>query len=354
MGARNMVNENRFRELYAAGATKAEIAEAFGITTGSINRICERFDLPKLKSGRRPPPSNTKLDKIDVAEFQRMFSEGVDALEMAEVFEVNRTTIYHWAHQLGVKRAAERQSLGVERDEELRKRDEQFRKLHATGASRLELAQAFNLHPDSVRYVCRRLGIPRPLPAHAAVFPNLDKEKFSEMVRSGAHTREIAEQYRIHPTTVLKWARRLNLPLPATPAANDSGGQRRVYDRDLFRELDAAGLSGSQIAERLGCSKRQVERIRDALGLKRGRPHFKYPQSVRDEALRLLDDGASYHEVARTLDVRDTTIRKWFPGRGWTHSQAVEYRHMLSKLEDVSAVNGHGEGRSGWRKTGAY
>lgn len=32
----------------------------------------------------------------------------------------------------------------------------------------------------------------------------------------------------------------------------------------------------------------------------------------------LLDDGASFGEISRTLGVGRDTLRRWFPGRGWT------------------------------------
>lgn len=232
----------------------------------------------------------------------------------------------------------------------------EFRRLHALGLDRQGIADGVGIRKDSVRKVCLRLGLepPQPPPPKYDILATIDADEFRKLAASGMYTRDLAGRYQVSPSAILDWCRRLDVPLPALPPANQTGGQRQVYNRELFRELDAAGLSGPQIAERLGCSARQVDRIRGALGLRRGRPHFKYPQSVRNEALKMLDDGASYNEVARTLDIHEKTVRQWFPGRGWTHSQAVEYRHMLSKLEDVSAVNGHGESRSGWRKTGAY
>lgn len=34
-------------------------------------------------------------------------------------------------------------------------------------------------------------------------------------------------------------------------------------------------------------------------------------------ARRLLDDGASLREAARTTGVSTNTMQRWFPGRGW-------------------------------------
>ena len=52
-----------------------------------------------------------------------------------------------------------------------------------------------------------------------------------------------------------------------------------------------------------------------------------------DRALELLRDGASYTEVARTVNVDRKQISKKFPGYGWTKQQGVEFRE-LKKLAD--------------------
>lgn len=46
----------------------------------------------------------------------------------------------------------------------------------------------------------------------------------------------------------------------------------------------------------------------------------------------LLDDGASYTEVARTLGMCKKTLRRHFPGRGYTQEQINESM-ALGRLE---------------------
>lgn len=45
---------------------------------------------------------------------------------------------------------------------------------------------------------------------------------------------------------------------------------------------------------------------------------------------RLLRDGASYAETARTVGVDPQTVANWFPGRGWTSQQVVEFARLHS------------------------
>jgi hypothetical protein len=51
-------------------------------------------------------------------------------------------------------------------------------------------------------------------------------------------------------------------------------------------------------------------------------------------ALALLDDGASYSEVARTLKCSRKWVSDRFPNRGWTSQQGGAYGYMLRKSSE--------------------
>ncbi len=50
-------------------------------------------------------------------------------------------------------------------------------------------------------------------------------------------------------------------------------------------------------------------------------------------AQRLLEDGASYREVARTLGCSRGVVMHRLPGFGWSYSESGTYRQMLRRLE---------------------
>lgn len=58
-----------------------------------------------------------------------------------------------------------------------------------------------------------------------------------------------------------------------------------------------------------------------------------------DFAKRLLQDGASYTEVARTIGLHRTTLSEKIPGYGWTKQQGGAYggmiRHMNERMRKV-------------------
>lgn len=57
---------------------------------------------------------------------------------------------------------------------------------------------------------------------------------------------------------------------------------------------------------------------------------MKRPPSPERIALagRLLEDGASQREVCRTTGISRMTLRKYFPGQGWTFVEGGEFRAL--------------------------
>lgn len=96
-----------------------------------------------------------------------------------------------------------------------------------------------------------------------------------------------------------------------------------------FKALDDAGYSAPQIAQRLGVNVRTVTRWRNSTSRSRAKPIVR-PESDREHARRLIDDGCSFAEAAETVGVTASTIRRWFPdARAWTPREAGLWRQAL-------------------------
>lgn len=67
---------------------------------------------------------------------------------------------------------------------------------------------------------------------------------------------------------------------------------------------------------------------------------LKRPPSAEllNTAADLLNDGASQREVCRTTGMSRMTIRKYFPGKGWTYVQDGEFRALT---KDSPLEKGH-------------
>lgn len=102
--------------------------------------------------------------------------------------------------------------------------------------------------------------------------------------------------------------------------------------RERVRILTAAGWTARHIAESLGVTDRTIVRDRRLLGV--AQPGST-PMSNEElaAAARLLEDGCSYNDVSRTLGRHRHTLRKMFPGYGWTPSRAIAYRFEQARLE---------------------
>lgn len=101
----------------------------------------------------------------------------------------------------------------------------------------------------------------------------------------------------------------------------------------IWEVIDAleAGEHVMGISRKLGVSKDTVTRVRKSLGIEPGRtPRYMTPERLERMA-EMLNDGASFAEVARTLKVSPATLRKYFPGMAWGRAQMDEYASMRQR-----------------------
>jgi DNA-binding CsgD family transcriptional regulator len=115
-----------------------------------------------------------------------------------------------------------------------------------------------------------------------------------------------------------------------------------MTDTMLANELTArviaatrAGRSAPQIAAAEGISERTVNRIRVRAGIGRPSPAKQLTDAEFITAAKMLDDGASRCEVARTLGHSPTTIARRFPGRCWTRAQTAELSSIRMRYRGV-------------------
>lgn len=101
--------------------------------------------------------------------------------------------------------------------------------------------------------------------------------------------------------------------------------------------LTQAGMSGPAVAAKFGVTVRTVQRARSRAGVcKPPRPPFTAEEIRLAESL--LDDGASYGEVARTLGRHIKQVIRRFPGRSiWKHGRGIEIARMFAELEALDA-----------------
>jgi len=87
--------------------------------------------------------------------------------------------------------------------------------------------------------------------------------------------------------------------------------------------LTEQGWTAAAIADRLGITKRSVARGRAAAGIAQPRAPLMTDDEKR-AARTMLDDGASYHEVGRTIGRSASTIERNLPGYTWDQRRCSE------------------------------
>jgi hypothetical protein len=115
-------------------------------------------------------------------------------------------------------------------------------------------------------------------------------------------------------------------------------GPKPRVDRAEFTRLNAEGWTLPQLAQHFKIHTTYASRLRTKLGIV-----APTRLNLTDERLanieRMIEDGMSFKEIHRTEGVDMETMKKYFPGRGWTHAQAAEYRRMLRDLSPLIERN---------------
>lgn len=109
-------------------------------------------------------------------------------------------------------------------------------------------------------------------------------------------------------------------------------GTKGAATREAAYDLLAQGLTVKEVAARMGCTNRTVERAKKDLGLTNDRGGANR-MTEQDKALILthLDDGASLAEIHRTTGWTHDTLRRHFPGRAWNRKQVGEHAAIMRR-----------------------
>lgn len=116
----------------------------------------------------------------------------------------------------------------------------------------------------------------------------------------------------------------------------DRAPQEVAARRARIIYLSRMGWTVAAIAAEVGVGHSTVTQVRREEGLSRWRPR---PFTHEEDQLirRLLDDGASYNEVARTADRRHGVIARRYPGYGWSMAERDDHMRVRRRYGDAGA-----------------
>lgn len=156
----------------------------------------------------------------------------------------------------------------------------------------------------------------------------IDRAEFRKLRNQGWTTKELAAHFGAHEDSIHKIRRELGLP---------AHKRRGKIDRQELSQLHEQGKTTSQLAEHFSAHVDSITRIKNELGL-------TIDKRMTPERLarltQMVNDGWSFKEIHRTEGADMETLRKYFPGRSWTHEQCIEYLR-LRRMETKRHFNEH-------------
>jgi transposase-like protein len=135
----------------------------------------------------------------------------------------------------------------------------------------------------------------------------VDPEKFKELYERGVTMREICKEFGVSPSTYVYWRTKLKLKPRRSPPVRPV----RKVDPERLKELYLEGAKVKDIAREFGVSESAILRWVDKLGLERG--VRKASSDWKDRVLKLFEGRAfvTTDDVARELGVtRGTAARR--------------------------------------------
>lgn len=151
--------------------------------------------------------------------------------------------------------------------------------------------------------------------------------KYAELHRMGYSDEGIGRRLGVSKRSAQRIREHLGLP----------PNYRFKHDRATVEKMYREGATDEQIAQFMDATPGTVYRIRRELRLVNP-PAPAIPEDRKLEIITMLEDGASYNEVARTTRLCQTSIRRHFPGMGWTRQQVNEnaYIRRLEKQVGIT------------------
>lgn len=123
----------------------------------------------------------------------------------------------------------------------------------------------------------------------------------------------------------------------STNRGMDMTTEAKQHRRNTIVELTKQGYSATEIASQLGITKRSVVRNRRAAGISRPGANL-ITETELAAARQLLEDGASYGEVGRTLGRSQSSIAAHLPGYGWTREMSSAYALMCKRFNQLKVA----------------
>ena len=166
------------------------------------------------------------------------------------------------------------------------------------------------------------------------------EEEALQMIREGISGAEVAKRIGVSQTTVSNWRNAAGLSgKRGGRAKNTPHHSTRPHDPGIKEEalqMIRDGITGVEVAKRLGVHKGTVRKWRKAAGLtgNSGQTPGGGTSPLKEEGLQMIRDGISGAEVARRLGVHRGTVSNWRKSADLSGVDGREY-HSVEQENNV-------------------
>jgi transposase-like protein len=280
-------------DLVRGGMNYSAAAREMGVHPVTLRRWCRDAGL----ASPHPPPTPSAIRERAI----EMVRLGATFHEAASEVGTHKTVVHGWCKNAGVR---SRRSPGNRTPDPVRQR---AIALVREGDSYSSAAKAIGASPAAVACWCHDAGV-RSTNKPKKRTPDPVRQRAIALVREGDSYSSAAKAIGVNPDTVARWCRDAGVRSTNKP-------KKRVPDPVHQRAiaLVRAGASYSSAAKDVGVSINTVSRWCKAAGVssKARREGARIPAEIRNRAIALVREGASYAKAAKEVGVSAPSVSGW-------------------------------------------
>ena len=240
--------------------------------------------------------------------------------EIAKKLAIGKTSLRNIISNLGLKRTPRFKRREIAKED--------IQSLEEQGLSYREIAEKLNIHPVSLLYIRKRLGIYNPpkkeierqIRAAKARSENkkagiksevkykrncleLYLDEIVDLLKSGVSKAEVARKYNVHPSTVFNLLALYEIDMPVVKKLDGKEG--------VIKRLFNKGLSVQEIANKLKCSFSSVDTKIKELKLSREKSDIKINSRLaKEEKLikKMYEQGCSLQDISEKVKAHPVSV----------------------------------------------
>ena len=294
--------KERVLELYNQGLEIKEIAKSLKVPVGSIN-VCTR----KLKKEgiiqSRGLIKNIEKEKAK-EKILKLYNSKVGTEEIAKALNISLPTMYRYIREL----REEGKFKGIKKKEE---RKEKTLELYNQGIEVKEIAKRLNVTVETINTYIKELEeegrVEKRKTLRKTSKKEENKEKILELYNQGLEIKEIAKRLNISDTTIYKYIKELKeegrIQKRKTLAKKD-------INKEETLELYNSKMKVKEIAKKLNVSVVTIRTYIKELK-EEGKVQNNGKEERKEEALELYNQGLEIKEIAKRLNVTAVTINTY-------------------------------------------